>query len=102
VKLCCLFLAAGCQLPRTAGYTENCALETNAYVTEGLNSSIRDIETLTGFADPRINSNDKVHNPNVTVLEWLGLSWDVISSIVNSQRVGFVANSGSEPLGAPR
>ena len=28
-------------------------------------------ETLCGFADPRINSNDKIPNPNVTVLEWL-------------------------------
>ena len=28
-------------------------------------------ETLCGFADPRIDSNDKKLNPNVTVLEWL-------------------------------
>ena len=28
-------------------------------------------ETLSGAADPRVDSNDKVPNPNVTVLEWL-------------------------------
>ncbi len=26
---------------------------------------------LTGFADPKIDSNDKRYNENVTVLEWL-------------------------------
>jgi len=48
----------------------------------------------------------------VTVLEWLNQkpayhgkvaafgAWGVISSIVNSQRAGFVANSGYEPLTA--
>ncbi len=28
-------------------------------------------EILTGFVEPSITSNDKVPNPNVTVLEWL-------------------------------
>src|SRR5437588_4053678 len=55
-------------------------------------------EMLTGAADPRINSNDKVPNPNVTVLEWLnGRSgfkgrvyavgdWDVLPFILNVDR----------------
>ena len=28
-------------------------------------------EILTGFADPKINSNKKFNNPNITILEWL-------------------------------
>jgi hypothetical protein len=28
-------------------------------------------EVLTGFYDPRIDSNDKKLNPNITVFEWL-------------------------------
>ncbi|MCB0572159.1 MAG: phosphoglyceromutase, partial [Phaeodactylibacter sp.] len=28
-------------------------------------------EILTGYSDPRINSNSKIWNPNVTVLEWI-------------------------------
>lgn len=92
----------------------NRTLGSDAYVTNGLNFSYPGYnETLSGFADPRIHSNDKVANPNVTVLEWLNQkpayhgklaafgAWDVISSIVNSQRAGFVANSGYEPLTAP-
>ncbi|MGI8992220.1 MAG: phosphoglyceromutase, partial [Bryobacteraceae bacterium] len=47
-------------------------LGSDAYVTNGLNFSYPGYsETLCGFADPRIKSNDKVPNPNVTVLEWL-------------------------------
>jgi hypothetical protein len=92
----------------------NRALGSDAYVTNGLNFSYPGYnETLSGFADPRIHSNDKVANPNVTVLEWLNQkpayrgkvaafgAWDVISSIVNAARAGFVANSGYEPLTAP-
>ena len=85
-----------------------------AYVTNGFNFSYPGYnETLSGFADPRIHSNDKIANPNVTVLEWLHQkpayrgkvaafgAWGVISSIVNASRAGFVANSGYEPLTAP-
>jgi hypothetical protein len=44
----------------------------DAYVTNNLNFSYPGYsETLCGFADPRINSNEKIPNPNVTVLEWL-------------------------------
>jgi hypothetical protein len=86
----------------------------DAYVTNGLNFSYPGYnETLTGFADPRIRSNDKVPNPNVTVLEWLHEkpayhgkvavfgAWGVISEIVNSARARLVANSGYDPLTAP-
>ena len=92
----------------------NRALGSDAYVTNGFNFSYPGYnETLSGFADPRIHSNDKIPNPNVTVLEWLHQkaayrgkvaafgAWGVISSIVNSERAGFVANSGYEPLTAP-
>jgi hypothetical protein len=83
----------------------------NMSVTNGFNFSYPGYnETLTGFADPRIDSNKKVPNPNVTVLEWLNKNpkykgkvaafgaWDVISAAVNGERGGFVANAGYDPL----
>jgi hypothetical protein len=92
----------------------NRTLGSDAYVTNGLNFSYPGYnETLSGFADPRIHSNDKVANPNVTVLEWLNQkpayrgkvaafgAWSVISWIVNASRAGFVVNSGYEPLTVP-
>jgi hypothetical protein len=92
----------------------NRRIGSDAFVTNGLNFSYPGYnETLTGFADPRIHSNDKVPNPNVTVLEWLHQkptfrgkvaafgAWGVISEIVNGARAGFVANSGYDPLTAP-
>ncbi len=92
----------------------NRAAGSDAYVTNGLNFSYPGYnETLSGFADPGITSNDKIPNPNVTVLEWLHRkpayrgkvaafgAWGVISSIVNASRAGFVANSGYDPLTAP-
>ena len=43
-----------------------------AKVTNGLNFSYPGYnETFCGFPDPRMDSNDKRANPNVTVLEWL-------------------------------
>jgi len=46
--------------------------ESVARVTNGLRFSYPGYnEILSGFADPRINSNNRVANPNVTVLEWL-------------------------------
>jgi hypothetical protein len=66
-------------------------------------------EILCGFADDeRISSNDKVDNPNVTVLEFLNeqkkyegkvaafASWDVIPFIVNEKRSGIRVNGGYE------
>ena len=44
----------------------------DARVTNGMRFSYPGYnEILSGFPDPRIDSNDKVPNPNVTVLEWL-------------------------------
>jgi hypothetical protein len=68
-------------------------------VTNGKNFSYPGYnEIITGAADPRIDSNNKVPNPNVSVFEWLnnrpGLrgyvavfgSWDVFPSIFNVER----------------
>jgi hypothetical protein len=55
-------------------------------------------ELLTGWADPRIDSNDKKPNPNVTVFEWLQqkprfrkrvaafATWDLFPYIFNRER----------------
>lgn len=66
-------------------------------------------EILTGIADDaRIDSNDKVNNPNVTVLEIANRdarykdkvaafgSWDVFPYIVNEERSGVPVNAGFE------
>lgn len=66
-------------------------------------------EILSGFADDeRIHSNDKIDNPNVTVLEFLNKqkkyggkvaafsSWDVIPYIINEKRSGIPVNGGYE------
>jgi hypothetical protein len=85
----------------------------DAYVTNGLNFSYPGYnETLCGFADARINSNDKNLNPNVTVLEWLQhkasfkdkvaafAAWDTFPYIFNETRAGFLVNAGYAPLNA--
>lgn len=66
-------------------------------------------EILSGYADDRIKSNDKIDNPNVTVLEFLNQqpdykgkvavfsSWDVIEAAVNEKRSGIPASSANEP-----
>jgi hypothetical protein len=82
-----------------------------ARVTNGLNFSYPGYnELLCGFADPRIDSNDKKANPNVTVLEWLNrkeklrgkvaafTSWDVFPYIINAERSGVFVNAGHMPL----
>lgn len=64
-------------------------------------------EILTGKADDeQINSNNKVYNPNVTVLERLNAtntykgkvaafgSWDVFPFIINDKRSGVPVNAG--------
>jgi len=89
----------------------NRELGSDAQVTNGLDFSYPGYsETLTGIADPRIDSNDKVPNPNATVFEWLNKkpaftgrvaafgAWDVFSSIFNAQRAGFLVNDGYTPL----
>ena len=70
-------------------------------------------ELLAGFADPRIDSNDKVRNPNVTVLEWLNgrpayrgkvaafASWELLPWILNEPRSGVVSNGDGPPVARP-
>ena len=67
-------------------------------------------EALTGFADPRVKSNDAIPNPNVTVLEWLNqkaayrgrvaafAGWDTFNAILNTERAGFPINAGFDPF----
>ena len=82
-----------------------------SYVTNGMNFSYPGYnETLCGFADPRIDSNDKNPNPNVTMLEWLHRkpayrgrvaafgAWDTFPAIFNAARAGFPVNAGYDPF----
>jgi hypothetical protein len=86
-----------------------------ARVTNGLNFSYPGYsEMLTGFADPRIDSNKKIPNANVTVLEWLHnkppfrgkvaafANWDVVPFIINTQRSGIPVWTGLEKVTDPR
>lgn len=66
-------------------------------------------EILVGYDDPRIRSNNKIPNPNKTVLEIVNEmdefkgkvaafgSWDVFPYIINEQRSGIPVNAGFEP-----
>ena len=86
-------------------------LGSDAHVTNGLNFSYPGYsETLVGFVDPRIHSNDNVANPNPTVFTWLahrkGLdgrvaafgAWAAFEGIFNSEQCGFPVNAGWSPL----
>jgi len=88
-------------------------LGSDSHVTNGLNFSYPGYsETLTGIADPRVNSNDNVPNPGVTVFEWLNRkpafagkvaafgAWEAFQGIFNQQRCGFLVNAGYDPLTA--
>lgn len=71
-------------------------------------------EMIVGFADPRIDSNDKRPNANVSVFEWLhgktGFAgkvsafgaWDTVAWIVNRERCGFPVFSGFDPVNVGR
>jgi hypothetical protein len=70
-------------------------------------------EMFTGAADARIDSNNKIPNPNVTVLEWLNKrlgfagrvaafgSWDVLPSILNVERSGIPVGTSWQPVARP-
>lgn len=71
-------------------------------------------EILCGYPDDeRIHSNDKIENPNVTVLEYLNGrpafrgkvaafgSWDVFPYIINEKRSGIPVNAGYETATGP-
>src|SRR6185436_17113229 len=85
-----------------------------AHVTNGLWFSYPGYnEMFAGAADPRVDSNNKVPNPNVTVLEWLNNrpafsghvaafgSWDVLPSILNSERSHVPVGTGYKPVPSP-
>ena len=91
------------------------AKESRAHVTNGLWFSYPGYnEMFAGAADPRVSSNDKVPNPNVTVLEWLNTrpgfqgrvaafgSWDVLPSILNAERSRIPVGSGFTVVPAPK
>jgi len=91
----------------------NAARGSSAQVTNGRNFSYPGYnELLSGVADPRIDSNDKRPNPNVTVLEWLNrreayrgrvaafCSWDVFPFIINRERSGVLVNADDDPVAA--
>ena len=71
-------------------------------------------EMFCGLADPRIDSNAKRANPNLSVLEFLDgrpgfrgrveavCTWDVFPSIFRSDRNGLRVHSGWEPIRADR
>ena len=86
-----------------------------AHVTNGLWFSYPGYnEMFSGVADPRVDSNDKVPNPNVTVLEWLNSrpgfqgrvaafgSWDVLPFILNAGRSRIPVGSGFTPVPSPK
>ena len=70
-------------------------------------------EMLSGVADPRIDSNNKVANPNVTVLEYLSQrpgyqgrvaafgAWDLLPYILNVERSQLPAGDGFPPVPTP-
>jgi hypothetical protein len=86
----------------------------DAYVTNHMFFSYPGYnETLCGFADDaRIHSNDKIPNPNVTILEWLKNrpsfqgeiaafgAWDVIASVFNPDRSHLTVNAGYDSFDA--
>ena len=85
-----------------------------ARVTNGLRFSYPGYnELLSGFADPRIDSNNRIPNPNVTVLEWLNrrpgfkdkvaafASWELLPWILNEPRSGVPSNGVGAPIARP-
>ena len=89
--------------------------KSRSHVTNGLWFSYPGYnEMLSGAPDPRVNSNRKLPNPNVTVLEWLNGrpgfagrvaaygSWDVLPFILNTERSRLPVGSGFAPVPEPR
>lgn len=90
------------------------ALNSDAHVTNGFWFSYPGYnEMLSGSADPRVDSNDSIPNPNVTVLEWLNRqpgfsgrvaafgSWEILPYIVNTRRSGIYTNGDGPPIAEP-
>lgn len=67
-------------------------------------------ENLTGYPDPKVNSNDYPDNPNKNVLEFIDqqrgykgkvvafASWDAVARIINRNRNGLMVNNPFEDL----
>src|SRR6266704_11883 len=67
-------------------------------------------EMFCGFADPKIETNDRLPNPNVSVLEWLNQkpsfkgriaafgTWDRLPFILNTARSGLPCLAGWKPI----
>lgn len=65
-------------------------------------------EMLVGFPDPSVASNDKIENPNATVLEFIDAhdgfrnqvaaftTWDAFPFIIREERSGIQVNSGKD------
>ena len=86
-----------------------------AHVTNGLWFSYPGYsELLAGVADPRVDSNEKKPNPNVSVLEWLNGrpgfegrveafgAWDVLPFILAVERSKLPVGDGYPPVPAPK
>lgn len=91
------------------------AAGSRSHVTNGLWFSYPGYnELLTGAPDPRVDSNRKIPNPNVTALEWLNGrpgfegrvaafgSWDVLPFILNTGRSRLPVGTGFRPVPEPR
>lgn len=89
----------------------NRAKGSEAHVSNGFNFSYPGFnEALTGYGDPRVNSNNKTPNPNISVFEWLNrmpefsgktgafAAWDVFPFIFNAERCGFPVNAGFDAM----
>lgn len=85
-----------------------------SHVTNGLWFSYPGYnEMFAGAPDARVDSNRKIPNPNVTVLEWLNGrptfkgkvvafgAWDVLPSILNTERSGIPVGTGFTPVPMP-
>jgi hypothetical protein len=90
----------------------NPARKARARSTNGLKFSYPGYsEMFCGFGDPRIDSNAKKDNPNLSVLEYLNgrpgfrgrveaaCTWDVFPFIFRSRKSGLPVHAGWEPLG---
>lgn len=89
----------------------NPARKARARCTNGLKFSYPGYsEMFCGFSDPRINSNDKKDNPNLSVLEYLNeragfrgyveavCTWDVFPFIFRAHKNGLPVHAGWLPL----
>jgi len=93
----------------------NPAKKAAAKLTNGLKFSYPGYnELFCGVADPRIDSNAKKPNPNLSVLEFLNgrpgfkdkveavCTWDVFPSIFRSKESGLRVHAGWEPIAGDR